>query len=57
MTKKGLAVLIVLTVILAGAIGGVMMFLEQQEAFKHRAQMSPAVTLGESADDEFIGFG
>ena len=48
MTKRGLVILLVLIVIVGGAIGGIIMFLNQQEAVQQTAEPSPAVTLSET---------
>ncbi len=44
MTKRGIIILFVLVAVVGGAIGGIIMFLSQQEA----AEPSPAVTLSET---------
>ena len=56
MTKKGFVILFVLIAIVGGAIGGIIMFLNQQKAVEEAAKPAPAVTLNEKAgylaDDE-----
>ncbi len=48
MTKKGFVILFVLIAIVGGAIGGIIMFLNQQEDVQETAEPSPAVTLSET---------
>ena len=49
MTKKGYVILFVLIAIVGGAIGGIIMYLNQQEAVQETAEPSPAVTLSEKS--------
>ena len=49
MTRKGYLILFVLITIVGGAIGGIIMFLNQQEAVQETAEPSPAVTMSEES--------